>query len=462
MKYIKFLIILFVIIIITISILLFSGILKNNKNNVVNSNINNAQMSDGNTSFLNNIKNDIYQTEIAPEDEDIDVEITNNKFAYVENKSDYFTIKELYNNYINLIGNKKSAELISILSPSYINKYNIKDANIVNALQIPIVDNSIQKYKTNITEILWLQTDYTTYVYIVKGKCRIDGTNTIFPMQAMFEIDILNKVYYIYPYQYMQDLGIDKLGIGDTLNLHKTEEIKANYYNKFEYITKTDVEMANEYFSHYSELIKYYKDEAFEKLNSEYMQKRFGNKEAFQNHLKENSKVLDNMKIDKYKVYSTKDYTDYICTDQYDNLYIFRQQGGTMRYTVFLDNYTIILPEYSEQYNELEKYDKAKYNVFKFTNMLNTKDYNAIYNCLDITFRTNNFKTVNELKEYLKNNLYNLNVIEIKDYDVESYEYCIFVCTMANMDNVEEYKVINIIIDQTEGTEFTMSFSFEQ
>ena len=34
-----------------------------------------------------------------------------------------------------------------------------------------------------------------------------------------------------------------------------------------------------------------------------------------------------------------------------------------MRYTVFLDNYTIMSDEDKEYYNKLDKFDKAKYNL---------------------------------------------------------------------------------------------------
>ena len=57
--------------------------------------------------------------------------------------------------------------------------------------------------------------------------------------------------------------------------------------------------------------------------------------------------------------------------------------------------------------------------------------------------------------------MYDLNSIEIEDIDNKTYEYYVFNCKITNMRNNNESKNMTIIINQTEGTEFTMSFSFE-
>ena len=93
--------------------------------------------------------------------------------------------------------------------------------------------------------------------------------------------------------------------------------------------------------------------------------------------------------------------------------------------------------------------------------MVNTKDYYAIYNVLDATFRANNFSTVENLKQYMKNNLYEINSLEITDFDDETYSYYVFYCTITNMQNNKESKNFTFIINQSEGTEFTMSFSIQ-
>lgn len=383
------------------------------------------------------------------------------KLKYEDVPTDYFTIKALTENYINLIGNKDKARAMNILSKDYISKYNINSDNIFDNLVISKLTNYNQSYKVNISQILSAQVDDNIYVYIVKANCRIVGTDELFSVQVMFEVDTINKVYNTYPTQYIKDNGYNNLSSGNIIN-YKAEAIIQNENNKFTNIIKSEEEIAKEHFNDYNELLLYYPDEAYNKLNPEYSKKRFGSKDSFREYVKENARILYLMQIDKYKVVSRNNYIDYVCSDKYNNIYIFRQEKGIMRYTVFLDNYTIMTEDDNKYYNSLDKFDKSKYNLTKFINMVNTKDYNAIYNILDATFRSNNFKNIDTLKQYIKNNLYEINSLEIEDYDDETYEYYVFKCKIINLQNNNESKNMIIIINQSEELDFTMSFSFEQ
>ena len=443
---ITFIILISIMILITISLLL---VLKREnrkkENNISNQLINNIE-----NSYIEEINDDV---EITPNKID-------NKIKYEDDRSTYFTIRALYNNYINWIGHQNKADLKNILSPQYISKYGITDNNIWDKLTVPKIDNDKQYYKTIIIEMLTAQIDDTTNVYIVKGKGRIVGKDTMFTVQAMFEVDAINNIYNVYPYQYLKDNGFDKLKVGDQISNYTKEEIIYRGNNKFIYTKKSDKEMANEYFNDYRELLQYYKDDAYSKLDVQYSKKRFGSKENFENYLEENRMTIALMSINKYKVESYQNYTDYICSDKYNNIYIFRQQNGIMNYTVFLDDYTIMTEEELNYYNKLEEFDKVKYNLNKFIKMVNTKDYDSIYNVLDNTFKNNNFGNIENLKKYLKTNMYNINDIEILDLDDETYEYYVFSCKITNKRNEKETKNMTIIINQGEGTDFTMSFSF--
>lgn len=438
-------------------------------NNITEQNISNVKNDDAQHYVQNTVsdKMELNKYELDPDikkdllDEGEEIIYTyNNKLEHVTDRNKYFTIKAIFDNYINMLGYGNEKYVLDILSPQYKKEYNINENNIKNTLKIPQPNNPKQYYVTNIQEMLNTEIDFSLYVYIIKAKCRLVGENTIFDISAMIEVDETNNVYNLYPETYIKDKGLDNLRQGDTLNYIK-EEISNREKNNFKYVTKTDVEMANEYFDHYQELINYYPDQAFEKLNPEYMQKRFGNKENFLKHLEENKNTLSYMQIDKYKVYSRDDYADYVCTDKYENLYTFRQQGGTMRYSVFLDNYTVPAQYYIEEYNEKSERAKIPHNLSKVMNMINTKDYNALYNVLDPTFRENNFKTVEDLKQYIKSNIYNQNAIEINDYEDSKYEYYVCKCDIINMDNRNQKRSATIVVEQGKGLDFKMSFSFE-
>ena len=333
----------------------------------------------------------------------------------------------------------------------------------MDKISITKVDNYSQVYVTTISEMLTTRIDNTTYIYIVKGKCRIEGKeNSTFNIQAMFEVDVQNKIYYVYPEEYLKDNGISNLKVGDTLNYIK-EEIIDNQKNKFEYASsKQDNDMAKEYFNDYKELINYYPEEAYNKLDKEYAQKRFsGSIEEFKKYLKENKAILNLMNIEQYKIVSNEENTYYVCADQYDKVYMFKLKDGLMNYTVFLDNYTVMTSSDIEKYNKYDKFDKAKYNLTKFINMVNTKDYSPLYSVLNETFRVNNFKGIDSLKKYIQTNMYELNSMEISDFDDETYEYYVFKCKLINLKNKNESKNMTFIINQGENFDFSISFSFE-
>ena len=111
-------------------------------------------------------------------------------------------------------------------------------------------------------------------------------------------------------------------------------------------------------------------------------------------------------------------------------------------------------------YSKLDESSKAQYNLMKFIKMINHKDYNAIYNILNSEFRNSNFKSVNDLKTYIKNNFYDINEVKFEKME-EKENYYIFKCKISNYNNSKENKNINIIIGKTNNTNFEMSFSFE-
>ena len=443
--------------IIIVLILLLNSV--NNKNNYKNNILNNNQ--EANIVFNN--ESVVIDSEYGERDY-VETKIEyNNKLEYVKDRYNYFTISSLFNHYINLIGFDSKEELSEILSPQYINQYNINEENILDKIDIIKPDNYSQTYKITIFEMITTKIDFTTQIYIVRGKCRIIGKeNSTFDIQAMFEVDIQNKIYYVYPEEYLKDNGISNLKVGDTLNYIK-EEIVNNERNQFEYTSsKQDNDMAKEYFNDYKELINYYPEEAYNKLDKEYAQKRFsGSVEKFKEYIKENKEVLDLMTIEQYKIVSNEQEIYYVCADQYDKVYMFKLKDGLMSYTAYLDNYTVMTSSDIEKYNKYDEFDKSKYNLTKCINMVNTKDYALLHNVLNETFRANNFENIESFKKYIQTNMYELNSIEIENFDDSTYEYNIFKCKLINLKNKNESKNMTFIIDQGENFGFSISFSFE-
>lgn len=378
------------------------------------------------------------------------------KIKYVNSADDYFTVKSMVDNYINLLGNKDIDKLKNILSPSYMEQYKIKNNNILNIDNITKLDNKEQLYKTVVLKMKQCQVNNSIYIYIVNGKGRILGKEGTFTYNLMIEVDVSKNLYYVYPYNFIKNNGYDKLNIGDTINF-KIEEIDNKKDNNFTYSEKTDKDMINEYFNNFIELINYYTDFAYNKLDSAYIKKRFGNKENFYSYINANRELYRSIVLREYKVV---DNTEYIYVDNYRNTYRFINHEGILNYKVFLDNYTIMTNQEIEKYNKLDRSDKAKYNINKFIKMLNMKDYNAIYNSLNTAFKNNKFKTFNEFKKYINSNFYDINNIEIKEIS-DSKEYFVYKCVLRGIRRREENKNITIIIKLKEGTDFEMSINIE-
>ena len=443
-------------ILIFIGILLFIIILIFLKlNNEKNNTINNEVIVNINEITNNSIVDEERNGEIAYEGPEVINDIK--KLKNVKDKTTYFTLDALYQNFINLIANERKQELMSVISSKYIKEYNINESNILNIMKIPKITNNNQYYKIIILDMLTAQIDQKTSLYIIKGKGRIVGNEDSFEYNIMIEIDEDQGVYSVYPYKYLKDKGYDKLKEGSIINYTANNIIK-NENNEFVYNLKDDLEMAKKYFSNYAELLAYYKEEAYSKLNSKYIEKKFSNKQSFYNYLDKIKYTIYTMQINEYRVYSTQEYTDYICTDQYNNYYIFRQQDGIMNYTVYLDLYTTELDSIKEYYIKANDETKLVIQIGKFNQMLNTKDYDAIYNKLNKTFKENNFSSVEKLESYLKTNTYEINTISIEETAIQE-EYYICSCVLTNQLNKEQSKKINVVLKLVDSNNFEISFS---
>lgn len=384
------------------------------------------------------------------------------KLRYVDNSIDYFIVSDIISNYINLAG-YRDTKLINTLSKTYISEYGITEGTLFNRLNIMKLGN-LDEYYYNIviTDMLKTEIENNIEVYIIKGNYRIVGNEQKGSFEVMVELDKLNNTYIIYPEEYLRNRGFNKLYLNDVINFTK-EDIEENDYNKFKYLLRNDVEIATYFFRQLRELINYYPDKVYEKLNNEYSSKKFGNKNEFNNYIEQNKHRLELKNINEYKVKKGSNYTDYVCSDKYNNIYIFRILNEAIsNYTIFLDDYTIMTEYDIEYYNELSDDSKATYNLGRFRQMLNSKDYSAIYNVLDNTFKNNNFTNIGNLKNYFTDNAFELNNIIINDESESEEGYYIFDCKLQNISNTEETKNMVIVINLTEETNFTMSFSFNE
>lgn len=378
---------------------------------------------------------------------------TSRKLRYTDNRTNYFTVRGLVQNYISESAYRSTDKIMSMLSNDYINKYKVTEDNVFSNIDIsPIKNNKI--YLVYNTDTI-LESEQENYIlsYLVSIKYRMSNSEQYINTKVLVIIDKQKLKYEIYPYKYILDNHLENLKAGEKLEL----EISSlpEDAQKFSYQEKNNRELANELFEDWNEKIIYDKQDAYSKLNNQYKEKRFSNYNSFNDYLS-NKKYIPT--INQYRVYNKDNYTDYICTDQYNNYYIFRVQGGVMRYTVFLDNYTVSLDTFKENYDNGEEENKVSIQVGKLKQMINLGDYNAIYSKLNGTFKNNNFKSISDLKNYLDKNLYERNSIVIENI-IQKDGYYACECTVTNLNNTSEVKNMNIMVKLIDFENYEISFN---
>lgn len=125
-------------------------------------------------------------------------------------------------------------------------------------------------------------------------------------------------------YETEQNMFLKKYGVNEYIPVYITEE-----------------DMAKKYLNDYKNKMLNSPEDAYEVLNKEYREKRFGSLESFTEYLNEfiGSTNYD-MEVDKYQI---KNLGGYKYFDIYDNTgdhYIFKEIS-IMNYEVYLDGYTI-------------------------------------------------------------------------------------------------------------------------
>ncbi len=236
------------------------------------------------------------------------------------------------------------------------------------------------------------------------------------------------------------------------------EEIERYDYNQ--YITKViaDQDMVNIYFNDYRYYAIYHPEEAYNLLDEEYREKKFGNLETFQAYINQNMDQIFTSSIDSFTVSNWDGGKQYIAIDKEGKYYIF-QENVVMDYSVILDTYTVDLPEFLEEYNTTTEEEKVAMNIQRVFSAINDGDYRYVFEKLDETFKNNNFPTQEDFENYMKNNFFQNNEIELSKTESQGniylYEIIISDATGQSTNTITKTFVMQL----QEGTDFVMSFS---
>ena len=223
-------------------------------------------------------------------------------------------------------------------------------------------------------------------------------------------------------------------------------ETNTNQNNASENIT--DENYAKNLFNQYKQELQNSISSAYDKLDEEYKNVKFGTLEKFKEYINNNEARYSAMQIAKYQKTEKDDYIQYVCIDKNGYYYIFRVTQS-MNYTVILDTYTIDLPEFTAKYKATNETTKVAYNIDKIKQAINANDFQYVYSKLDATFKQNNFADYNKFEQYLKSNISKF------EYKSASLYGNVYVATIE----ISDTKEMKIIMKLSNETDFSISFN---
>lgn len=394
------------------------------------------------------------------------------EFAKVKDYKTYFTVKEIVENYITYMKQINGDEYVDassfnmtssqiaktmqedglealkgILDENYLKDEN--DSSLIKMQNEYKQDGSYSKqviYKLNIDDMYQYNLDSKFSLVLVEAK--LNNTE----LNLLVKLDNANNTYSIFLNDYITKNNYEKHMSVKNITIGKTK-IQKNDYNSDISVDGTEKDVVVQYFSDYRMKMLNDTKSAYQKLDSEYAEKKFGQYSNFESYVNNNKNKIEVASIDKYQVLENKNGREYVCVDENGKYYIFMEEE-VGKYSVVLDTYTIDLPEFIEKYNSANEKTKVGLNIQKVFDAINNEDYEYVYNKLDNTFKQTNFKTVQEFANYAVQNFAGKQ-LKYGECQQQGSMY-IFDITMISGTNQINKRVIMQLKD---GTDFVMSFN---
>lgn len=324
---------------------------------------------------------------------------------------------------------------------NYIKEGNIDAVNELGGNENYIIANNL---KYTIKEAYVTENEYQTK-YFVKGTLTIANGDFTAVEQNIFMIIYVDLDTNAYKLETVQEETFAIIALSQNEDI----TISKGLYNNFEKEDVDDVKQMEIYLEDYLFQIYNNTQKAYDLLDEEYRNKRFGNINEFINYINQKQEQIQNIKLMQYNVIEDDEEKIYVGTDENGNYYKIIETSY-MNYRIMLDNYT--LKDYSE-YTEDEQIEEISK---EFIQMLNSKDYTNAYNLLDQTFKTQHFPTQQDFETYVQQNFFERNIIETRKVNEEGICIVVIRENISTMSNkIEKYFKVNII----NNTEFTIEFN---
>ena len=285
------------------------------------------------------------------------------------------------------------------------------------------------------------------------------------------EISIDSSIFYVYGklvsenktinndlnYTVIVDYTNNSYSITKGIDEEKNNEsIIQNEYNEFEFKEYSEEDIIRELFYNYKYLMLDDVENAFNMLEEKYKTKRFDNDlNEFREYINEQTTKIENSTFIQYaEIEDNK----YVVQDDLGNQYIFDIKDF-YNYTVKLDIYTVLDEYFIQQYNEANKESKAHTNVDIFLQMINSKDYKQAYEKVGDKIKENNLNSIDKFKEYMSDNFYSTNYLEVNDIEQnDDGNYIVNVTLKDNVGSVANSMKKSLIIQLMEDNDFRIIF----
>ena len=402
-------------------------------------------------------------------DDTIKIVTSKNEFYTVKNcvnkfYLDYMKIYAVANNSDILIIDEEAEKSMQQDKKTNITAvYEMLDTEYIKAKQITN-DNletkliKINESIANITNMYVSKKSNRLSIYLVEGILREKTSGNISNFKIIVKLDAQNRTFSILPNEYVQE-NYKNAQEGNKLEIDLQENIDINANNKYNYRNITEADYIEELVSDFKEKILYNPQIIYERLDTNYKNKKFSNSREFENYVKNNIKRYVAMKADKYGKTVLENYTQYVIIDTAGNYYIFRETAP-MKYSLILDTYTIDIPEFTEKYKVSNDQEKVILNLNKFMLAINDGDYKYAYSLLADSFKRNNFPNYETFENYAKNNFFKENKFEYLKFGDEAGTYYTYTVKITNGTANENNSITKtFIILLEEGTNFKLSFN---
>ena len=305
--------------------------------------------------------------------------------------------------------------------------------------------------------------------YIFIEDIYVQRNNNI-NVYAVYGIKNNKNIYYIISLDYnnftynIKQVTEDECNIiknGKENDYIKITNIEKNDDNTFELNVMSDVQTSAFYYNIIKNLLNSEPEVLYNLLlDDEYKQKRFSNIEGFNEFVNQNKSKYANMKLSKYAKYKYDGYVQYVCLDNNGDYFVINDNVDSGEYKILLDTYTVDQQEFIKKYDSASDNEKAGYDINKFFDAINAKDYTYAYNCLAESFKQNKFHTQKQFENYIKNNFYNKNEVKYSNYRKEG-NYYIYTVNIINSADTTKSVQKDFIVNLKEDRQFEMSFSVE-